>query len=56
MAYLKTTFILGAGASRHAGAPLMSDFLAKAMKIMDDAESEDLHRLLDRVFVYQSQN
>ncbi len=58
MSYLPTTFILGAGASRHTGAPLISDFLAMAMKAMDDLEGEDdnLYQLFDKVFVYIAVN
>jgi hypothetical protein len=54
MSYLKTTFILGAGASHHTGAPLMRDFLATAMKVMDELESStpDLYRVFDKIFVY----
>src|SRR5436190_1685591 len=58
MPYLKTTFILGAGASRHTGGPLMFDFLPRAMRLMDEIEqaNPDLYRLLDHVFEYQAQN
>jgi len=58
VSYLETTFVLGAGASRHTGAPLISDFLAMAMKVMDDLEGkdDDLYRVFDRVFVYIAEN
>jgi len=56
--YLNTTFILGAGTSRHTGAPLISDFLAMAMKVMDDLEGKDdaLYRVFDKIFVYIAEN
>src|SRR5216684_133455 len=41
VSYLPTVFILGAGASCHSGAPLLKDFLASAMKVMDDLEGKD---------------
>jgi hypothetical protein len=56
--YPSTVFILGAGASRHTGAPLMTDFLSTAMNIMDRLEGtdDDLYRIFDKVFVYIAKN
>ena len=58
MGYLPTVFILGAGASRHAGAPLMKDFLAEAMRVMDGlaGKNHDLYETFDNVFVYIAKN
>jgi NAD-dependent SIR2 family protein deacetylase len=43
-------FILGAGASRHAGAPLMAEFLDKARDLRAANPSSECHDDLDRVF------
>ena len=58
MPYLNTAFVLGAGASRHTGAPLVGDFLSMAIKVMDELEGEDddLYRIFDKVFVYIAKN
>lgn len=56
--YPKTAFILGAGASRHANAPIMTDFLQKALGLINDLEATDkeLARAFHRVFTYQAKN
>lgn len=43
-------FILGAGASRHAGAPLMADFLDKADELRKEGKAGNFKEDFDRVF------
>src|SRR5258708_1365840 len=57
VSYLPTVFILGAGASCHSGAPLLKDFLASAMKVMDDLDGKDsLYNTFDDIFTYIAKN
>jgi hypothetical protein len=46
----KTVFILGAGASFEAGAPLMKDFLDKSEQLRDLGRIPDSQREFDLVF------
>jgi hypothetical protein len=46
----KTVFILGAGASLEAGAPLMKDFLDKSEQLRDSGRVPDSQREFDLVF------
>src|SRR5207253_500176 len=47
---LKSIFILGAGASRQAGAPLMSDFLDVATALRRSGRAGDFQAEFDTVF------
>lgn len=46
----KTVFILGAGASRQAGGPLMSDFLDKARDLLANHRVQSKEKEFERVF------
>lgn len=46
----KNVFILGAGASSHAQAPLMANFLDKAQDLAHEGVSENLTNSVDKVF------
>ncbi len=46
----RTVFILGAGASRHTGAPLMNDFLDKAEDLLWEKKLEHNEELFRKVF------
>ena len=57
MAYDKNVYILGAGASADAGAPLMWNFLRKARELLDNAKSglsQDARERFQRVFEYRA--
>src|SRR5262245_24730304 len=43
-------FILGAGASKEAGAPLMADFLSQAQRLLKDGKCNDYQEDFERVF------
>ena len=47
---IKTIFVLGAGASKIAGAPLMRDFLDRAKEILLTGKVEDVKASFERVF------
>jgi NAD-dependent SIR2 family protein deacetylase len=53
---MKTVFILGAGASVEAGAPLMGNFLATAKRLHADgvfgADSDEVKNVLDAAFIH----
>ena len=51
----KTVFILGAGASRQAGGPLMADFLDKARYICDSGRAGDVEDAFKLVFKARTQ-
>jgi NAD-dependent SIR2 family protein deacetylase len=57
MAYDKNVYILGAGASADAGAPLMWNFLRKARELLDNPKSglsQDARERFQRVFEYRA--
>ena len=55
--YRKNVFILGAGASVHVGAPLLSNFLPEARRKLDSGElSEEAEERFRSVFDYSAQH
>lgn len=57
MPYRKNVFILGAGSSRHAGAPLLGDFIDRARELLDRHElSADDEPRFTRVLEYRTRH
>ena len=49
----KNVFLIGAGASAHAGLPVMSEFLERAHNFLDRGLIRERSDSFDRVFRYQ---